>query len=419
MLSLRSLSGLVCLVGLGTVAMVPQTADACLPDPCTESNRWTFFELVPTVVATDGVVRIDGRQNNPESLEAALAFVQLEVTDQGGLLAEGSLEYQPDANAIVWRPTTPLTASEIYDVAILIDNDALAAALDLEGLGDEGCAENIEAQTSFQVSGSALPAFAVPDPAFESAHDVRALESLGSMVCCDGAFPQQDVPLCAGEPDVYWDDGHCASTEGYGLVRATESFAEGTFAADVVADLALRLVQTDGPRARHATPGQLSVWVEDDEPFCARLEVVSLATGDSFTGPEHCYGDELLDQLGRHDVDPNEALGVCAGQPYTCGIQDEGWNPNDCEPWGDPPGEDESGSSGGSGDAGDDAGDSGSGGGEDSNGSSGPDGPGQDDDGLIDSGCACRTHSDDSMPVGLWLLLTGLVWRRTRRRRSR
>lgn len=429
MLGLRSIYTSIPLVSVVALTAAPRPADACLPDPCTESNRFIHFELANTIVAPNGVLRIDARQNiylyNGAPLEDALAFAELTVTDEGGLLAEGSLEYQPEVEAIVWRPTLPLSPNGTYDVEIRVDNEALALALDDEWIAEESwCGEDIIGSGVIHVSASMLPELSIPDPDVESSHHVDPLESLTTLVCCDGAYPEQDSLTCdIDEPiNVWWDTGTCAATQGYGTVRAVESYADDIFPAHVANDLVLTLVQTDGYRIGRATPGQLSASIEHDEPFCASLDVVSLTTGERWTGPEHCHGGDLADQLDRHELDPSEGLAACETQAYVCEVAGDAWDPANCEPWGDPPGEDDTGGSNGSG--GDDAtetdgdgdgdGDSGDGGG----GSGGTDTTPQDgDDGLIGPGCACRARGGDSTPAGLWLLIAGLAWRRARRPR--
>lgn len=426
MIRLRLIFATTAAASLVALTTASRPADACQPDPCYESNRFTYFEVSSTIVAPDGVLRIDARQNGYPSApeEDALAFAQLLVTDEAGMPAEGALEYQPEVRAFVWRPAVPLTPNSSYNIYVAVDNDLLAQALDSEWIaGESWCGEDIENQATIHVSGSTLPELAIPDPDFESSHHVEPVERLSTLVCCDGAYPIEDFPTCVDDNiEIRWQTGHCTPREGHGTVRAIESFEDDVFPVHIAGDLALTLRQTDGIRIGRSAPGQLAASIEDDEPFCARLEVVSLTTGEQWTGPEHCYGNDLVDQLDNHEIDPSEGLAVCQTQAYVCEIDLNTWDPDNCEPWGDPPGEDDTGTSSSSNGDPDDGGPDGDGGsgdgdGDGGNGTGGVDTTPQDgDDGLIGpGGCACRARADDSTPTGLWLLVAGLAWLRRRR----
>ena len=422
MLGLRLLLVIGPTLALTAAAIAPRPAAACQPDPCASSNRFTSVELVGSIVAIDGVVRLSTRrQSNEAPMEDTLPFIDVQVTGPDGLPRAGTLEYQPLPQTIVWRPAEPFDALTIYDVAVTVDNDALALALDQEGIvEDSNCGENIAFAAELLTSETALPVLDPSAPASESSHELELVDSLSWMVCCDGAYPDSSVLSCIDSPtDVSWSEGHCATTRAYGQVRALQSFSDKDVPLHVANDLVLRLMQSDGSRSRFGTPGQLSVWLEDDEPFCASLRVHSLATGDSWAGPQHCYGDEWIDVLGYHQTDPSEQLAVCMGQPYTCENLEslEQWDPEACMPWGDPPGSDETGGDGsGGGDGTDGGGGTGDEGEEDGDGdgdgTDGGDTAPQDGDGHGDLGCGCRTQSDGWTP-GPWLLMVGLWgWRR-------
>ncbi len=411
-------------LALTAAALNPRPAAACQPDPCASSNRFTDAELVGSIVAIDGVVRLSTRRQSYEvPTEDTLPFIDVQVTGPDGLPRDGALEYQPVTETIVWRPAESFEPLTAYDVTVSVDNDALALALDWEGLaGDSSCGENIVVAEQLLSSETALPLLDPVAPASESSHQTEPIESLASMVCCDGAYPEASILSCIDiGPDISWDEGHCAIARAYGQVRAVQSFSDKDFPLHVTNDLVLRLIQSDGLRARFASPGALSVWIEDDEPFCAELHIYSLSTGESWTGPEYCYGDELLDVLGQHDIDPSEQLAVCEGQPYTCESTGQDWDPEACTPW-DPPGSDETGGGGSQGGSGTGDGD-GTGGGTsvgdgdgDGDGTDDGDTTPQDGDGPGDLGCGCRTQSDDWTP-GPWLMMIGL-WGWHRRRRS-
>ncbi|MCH9684619.1 MAG: hypothetical protein K0V04_24500 [Deltaproteobacteria bacterium] len=395
----------------------PRPAEACQPDPCELSNTWNHFSIASEEIAADGVVRIDaGRGNGEATVEEALAFVDLQVTDSEGDAVDGTIEYVDAMRAYLWRPAAPLTAGQTYDATLLVDNEALSLALDDKPVAQMQCSANIEAATSLDVDLPALPALLAPaiDSSFE--HEVEDVLSLSSMVCCDGAFPSAQVLDCFGEAEPQWDQGHCAAGTGYGWANGSQVITGEPLHPAVQSDLALRMVQTDGNQVRYGSPGSLGLTLRNNEAFCARLEVMSLASGQVVEGPEHCYGDDLVDQLGSHPIDPTDALASCAAQPYTCEIALEAWDPKACEPWGDPAAEDESGGedSGGNNTGGT------SGGVDTSDDDDGPTGAGgssdtASQDGELDGrGCSCTSGRSNSGPAALWLLVLGLAWRRNR-----
>ncbi len=421
MLSLRLLVVFAPLVAM--VAGAPTRAEACQPDPCTQSNTWSQFEVVSTELATDGVLRIAAQRNYGDApVQDALAYAELLVVDPQGNAVAGALEYVAAVQSYVWRSAAPLSPGVTYDATLSVDNEALALALDEEWIAEKGCAENIDAALSFDVGLDPLPALLAPEPESSFEHDVDSVLSLSSMVCCDGAYPYEEIGDCSADPEPTWTRGHCAAGSAFGWVDATQSIEAANLDPAVRDDLALRLVQTDGNQIRHGQPGSLSLSMRNPEPFCAQLEVTSLATGDSILGPEHCYGAELADTLGVHAIDPTPELAVCSGQPYTCEPTVDAWDPKSCEAWGDPPGEDESGddvsdhgptdgdSGGTTGDGGDDTVGVGTFGDEGGSGSAGQ-------DGVNDRGCACRSGRSDSSPAALWLLVLGAAWRGSARRR--
>ncbi len=410
MLSLRVLLTSAPVVALAA-AMAPAPADACQPDPCLESNRWTQFEVVSEVVAPDGVLRIQAARNpGTRSLADSLFFAELQVRDADANLIDGSFEYIDELRALVWRPASPLDPSATYSANLRVDNDALAESLDEGWVVEESwCGENIETALSFQTSEDALGPLVIPNHDVSTEHRVEDVRELDTLVCCDGAYPYRELWDCFEGEEILWDGGHCASTVGRGFVRATLTLPEEELAPEVRNNLALRVVDAGG-QVRGANPLSLSVSYEDDQPFCAQLEVYDLAYGDSWVSPMHCVGDDLADQLGEHAISPADGLAACQDEPYTCEFEEERWDQAACEPWIDP---DPSGDDDDDDDDDDDIdvdpidlpGDP-------------LDDPGLDqDDDITDRGCACRAQSDRSSPFALWLLLAGLAWRGAARRR--
>lgn len=431
MLSFRLLT-LTCMA-LTAWGALPNTAEACSPDPCADSNRWQYFSLASLEVAPDGVLRFSGRTNGFADTADTLEYVSLAVFDETGAEVLGALEFHEELNAFAWRPQEQFEASAQYTATLFVDNDALGLALDDKWISEKsGCGPNIDEALSFETTADLLPALSLPEPEMVQEHWVSVVDELESMVCCDGAYPYEDADSC-GFAEIRWDEGQCGSTLGSGLLNVEATISMDDVAPVMRSNLVVRLVQVDGPRTATADPGNLSASFAFNEPFCAQLQAFDLANGAEWSSSEVCFGDELAGELGLHEIDPSAQLAECVGQPYVCQTSDKGgpfgrgWESENCEPWGGPPGTDESGDeSGGSGDEGDGSGD----GDGDGDGGSGDDGATGDgtaggNDGLDDRGCSCSANDrGDSTVAGLWMLVAMLGFgggpnRRNRRRNRR
>ncbi|MEM6990238.1 MAG: MYXO-CTERM sorting domain-containing protein [Myxococcota bacterium] len=399
----------------GTVWGGPaQDARACSPDPCWESNRWVAFELAHQEIASDGVVVFrESRRAAAITDEEALQYVDVTVTDAAGQPVAGTLEVlESPWHGIVWRPSAPWVAGN-YDVSLAVDNDSLGAAHDEEWINEKDwCADNIAADLELVVAPEVLDGFSLAQATSEQSLSIQPLNTLDSLVCCDGAYPQLEYD-CGPNESVYWAEGFCTPTLGTGQVSGTLTIdPDGLQASDIVTRLVV-----DDEQHSYGDPGVLSMSRTNAEPFCARLDAMSLSRGEVWVGEEVCFGADAADQLGTLEIDPAGALErACAGEPYVCETDGEQWDEAACVPWSpvDPGdgGEEEGGGSESDGDAGADDG-SGDGFGDDASsvgldgegdGSGGED-AGQDDDGVAGRGCACAASSGSS---GAGWLLFGL-----------
>lgn len=403
------------LAGLAGVA-IPGEASACSPDPCYESNRITDFTLANAQVKPDGVLVFHSFQvDNGLSLEDALAYVDVQVLDADGIAIEGALEVLYD-RVVLWRPASPLAPDTAHVVLATVDNDALGIEHDPEWINDEGwCGPNIELQQVVEsTSGSFSPLQVTVSESEEVNHSV--IQGLDTLVCCDGAMPREEY-WCGDIPDIFWEEGFCTSDTQRGRLTATFEVAPPSSDEGELGNLAVML--HTGSEFRSGLPGNLSISRSAEEPFCSVVELVNVATGQSVLSEEFCVGEDVADQLGMLPLDASDQLAeACAGEPYVCEVNGDGWDPERCGPWTEPDGGDgDGGEDGGDGDGGDGGdGDGGSDGGED-DGGDGDGGGGLDDDGIADRGCGCRAQGGSSGPWGLaWGMLGLVLWRRRRRR---
>lgn len=410
---------IVTVLGVAAVAWgaAPAVADACSPDPCADSNRFTGFELVNPTVYPDGLIRFAPTRQGSAEVADALGYVDLSLTDEAGTTVAGELEYSAELRTYVWRPAAPLTPSGTYSLAITVDNDALSEALDNWPEETVECGDNIDELHTLSVLADSMPQDFTVEPAVLADHHVEPVLGLDTMVCCDGAYPRAEE-VC-GWQEVYWSDGHCSSNRGTGFITAQLEQGEQEVPPELLANLSVRLVQADGERIGFSAPGTMSARIRMDEQFCADVEVIDLVTGQPVATIEQtCVGDDLSSELGAHDIAPD--LAVCTGEPYTCEADGDQWDSEACEPWDDGGGE--SGGSGetgdnDSGDGADESGDDNGTGGTGDTGATGDVTAGGDDD-LGGRGCSCDAggNGSNSAVAGLWMLVALMGFGASRRR---
>ncbi|MEM7156725.1 MAG: MYXO-CTERM sorting domain-containing protein [Myxococcota bacterium] len=401
-------------VVMALVASVPATAWAstqCRPtfDQCSCSNGLEEFEPAVSTLAPDGVIRFHAVQyGGSAGLEPVLPFVDVRVFANSSAV-DGALEYDEALDIVVWRPNAPLAPGTEHSVSIGIDNDAISDAVDPEGVH---CIGDSQAARSVTTTLEPLPELAFEDPVMSEESSVAEAHDLDTVVCCDDAYPSLDD---CGE--LRWFEGECSSVVNRGTLHVHGELPPIELESHVEADIVVRMVRTDGEEFDNAPRGETTADLWAHEPMCARMEVVSLARGVLWEGPEQCFGEGMADVLGDHPIENPGGLFGCEGQPYVCEHDGDRWDSERCDPWGDPvPGADESGDdTRGSGSA--DEGltghgfDSSAGGAEDTG-----VGPNATGDGASE-GCACNSDPSErrSSPWLMALALLGVAGLRRRR----
>ena len=418
--------GFVLVVPLSLAVLAgPRVADACQPDPCWGADQFRTFGSTQATVATDGVVAFEYERGIGMLEEAqALEYIDVLVSDDVGNVIPGALEAWATSGIALWRPSAPLPPDTALEVTVTVDNTSIAAATAPRLVG---CNPDLAFDLPIVTGSTALPEI-VTDGITPISEVVFApnLNDLSGLVCCDGAYPSvPGLGDCGGGGGAQWLEGHCTATSGEARLDAGFEFAE-LLALDMDDDLLAIMVADAGWTVRSAID-EPSVTTWDTEPFCARLDVWSLARGTRVQTDEVCFGEDVADQLGPTGIDPSAELEAqCVGEPYTCEVQEgfgSSWNSRDCEPWtdsaGDSTGGDESGDAGdadggteggsanetgtaqtdaGTADDGDDTTPSTASDGE-SSGSGGQ-------DGATDRGCACSSDpQSDVSALGLLVLL--------------
>ena len=374
---------------------LPRAAQACDPDPCQYTETWVQFSLVNEAVGTDGVLVFDARRG-PDAGQftdaEALAFVEVEVLADGQPIT-GALELDEDWHGVVWRPDAALPANAELSISLVIDNASLEGDI---------CNQEPPPAGPFVlgVGAGPTPSFDFIQDAIQAEYELRDLEELESMVCCDEAYPVIEE-FCG--PDLYWSEGHCEFSRAVGRADTDWAWDFASLEPELRGVLSWRVVTQEQGNFL-ARPQAEIVKTNFDQVICGHIEVLNRASGELVVQADDiCPGEGFQDQLGLRELDRSEALAMaCTGTPYVCAVieGDFGpqWDPNDCEEWSAPGGDGDGDGDGGTdsdGETGGDAGLGGEGGGE---------------------GCSCSASEGTAQPFfGLALLgLLGLVRRRER-----
>lgn len=304
-------------------AGISTPAGACQPPLCpAETGRWTEARLAnPSVIPADGVLVVTGTRWGGGAAEADFAAIEIAVKRDGVAVA-GALEGIDLPGAFVWRPAQGLTPG-VHEVALSIDNDAIDP-----GAPDGDCGPaTLDNHFSVEVVDETSPAPRAPSLRIDAEVSVEGPPELDDLICCDGAFPYESPGSC--DLELSWDEGRCFSlhrdAELRGWFERTDgepALLAGALIYQLVVDGAVRSHSLDG-RLRHSATA----------PFCAHVEVESLATGAVAATEERCYGQHLAGPLGALKCDPTAELADCTGEPYRCANVGGEWDPQDCSPW--------------------------------------------------------------------------------------
>ncbi|MGB1276885.1 MAG: hypothetical protein ACPG77_14160, partial [Nannocystaceae bacterium] len=163
------------------------------------SERFSSFESVHATVAPNGVIVFDTNRGTKMLTEAeALAHVSLTLSD-GQETYEGAFEYIEAWELTIWRPTLPFPVGAELNGMIFVDNDTLdPETKDL-------CSDNIEQPIAVQVGQQELPPLTALEFTSEQLYEIGETKSLETIVCCDNAYPADDIGGCSG--GIYWSEG--------------------------------------------------------------------------------------------------------------------------------------------------------------------------------------------------------------------
>ena len=411
--------GLFGLVALSAAAVWSPDAQACSPDPCEYSENWEALAPAFEFVGTSGSIPLRATRNSwtSDAVLAAADYVTVTVFDSSGVAVFGDLTYDEDFRLLEWQAGAGLVEGETYSVHVVVDNAGITEALGKPGFE---CAEDIDAVSD--VTAGAVSPVTDATAQLNAEVNLQANSTLDTVVCCDGAMPEDQIGSCIQE--VYWGEGHCEVSGGTGWLDVVVTLPIGQLPKQYAA----RFISGDSTSV--PPTGETSVNLRRSEPVCGHYEVLDLSTGDIVIGEEACIGEDLVRQLGAQPIDPAPGLDAqCEGAPYVCEHDGSAWNPDNCVDWSDADDDgadaDDGGTDGGDADGGDadggdadggdaDGGDA-DGGGTDADGGSDGGADGADDG--VDRGCACAAGPTD-VPTGGLLFAIFLGLRLRRRRQS-
>ncbi|MEM6294727.1 MAG: MYXO-CTERM sorting domain-containing protein [Myxococcota bacterium] len=297
----------------------PQRADACSPDFCYESGEFVAFEIANETVSTEGVLLIGGSTLGGPGLplETVQSLVEITVTDSGGNPVDGSID--GIQGVYTWRPTSPLPAGETLTVAYSVTPE------------DENCADPLAGTDTVVVVDEPLPTVALPELTFSADFRLQPSRSLDSLVCCDGAYPEN---LC-GSAD--WFDGYCVSSQGTGLATARIDLT--SVDPELTTTTRLEFV-IDGElfRARKLLdlPEAPVFSYQRSSAFELVVRVVDLATGEAIESEVFVADGGEEGALGSQGLDVTAELEEsCEAQPYVCQHDGSIWDQSACTPYGD------------------------------------------------------------------------------------
>jgi hypothetical protein len=283
-------------------------------DPCDLIEFWSTLAPVNAAqIPSDGVLVLQGAYHGTWD-DDALATVELAVTLAGEPVA-GAIERSPAPGVLVWRPAAPLTPGAAYELSGSVSN------MNPSGVT---CADS-----TVPIAGdlviAAEPGAPLGQPGLSGTPSVsiEPIVKLTTLACCAGEQPNYYVGSCDG-PSLSFDPAVCAPIRGVGYLTVTLT---GTPAAEGPA--AQQILYT---RRIIGAPAVMSLepafeWTAE-EPFCAAIEALDLASGVITTSQSLCFGDMLVDELGPQDLAVPETL-TCALRQ--CEVVETGWNLKNCD----------------------------------------------------------------------------------------
>lgn len=312
---------MVALVGsLGDRGGELRTCRSDVGSPCDDAAYVQQVRVNPGLYPRDGalVMEVVGKGVGAGS-EGVLDALEVQVADGLGTPREGTLDWATEGPYLLWTPVQPLRGE--LAVTIVVANDALGS---IDGCGP-GNFEQSEDVTFVDetLAGAEAPLVELEDQTIV----ITETGDLDLMVCCDGAYPYEDVDSCKG--GLSWSGGFCASTQGTGRIEATLVVAPAVPRASF-SSFAYRWEHRGSQYWRLGGGAPLRF----DEPGCIEVTAVRLADGEVATAMPVCTRDDLAGSVGPLELDPADALaGLCTGPLYTCEGRYDAWEEEFCEPW--------------------------------------------------------------------------------------
>ena len=187
-----------------TLAVMPDSAEACDQSECSYADVWTSLEpLNAALIPIDGVLllqatSVSGSSFLPDTLT-------LDVTLDGQPVA-GALENIGGLTAFAWRPEQPLAAGATYKVNGTIDNPD-----DLDY-----CGEDLTLDFEFKVDDKPSAPLKIPVVTPTEKVVITGDYGLEALVCCEGVEPKIVTEECGEATGFYltYPEGACAAGTG-------------------------------------------------------------------------------------------------------------------------------------------------------------------------------------------------------------
>lgn len=308
----------------GLIALAPEVAEACSPDPCWGSTRVGEVKAVNAAsIPVDGVLVLQTLHNSGVVDTDALAGLELTVTRSGQPVA-GAIEDTDGAGVLVWRPAAPLEPG-VYLVEGALENG------EDDAYYDDYCGPDVvDIDLEFTVVNASAEPHAAPKVAAEESVEKIPSTALADHACCDGGFAY--LGYSCGPEYVGWNEGFCAPTAATGYLRVVLEISSD--APTATKGLLLTTVRKDGEIVYTGLDTQF--FTSGPKQTCTVVEQTNLATGEVVAAAEQCHGQDVAEQLGPQVLDPNvEIADKCTGPLYTCEVKaddDFSWDPEKCTP---------------------------------------------------------------------------------------
>ncbi len=288
--------------GAGLVLSQPGSAVASHCEYC-NAGLPTEIGVSPSTLPPDGILMLTliddrSRQLSHDWWDA----VTVEVRDAAGSEVAGTLETHEGLTPGVWRPDEPWSAGA-FDITVSVD------------LGAEcGVQEHmVEVTVASDAAVPEMPGFVI-----EESYAIDVSDTLGNLVCCDGAAPFEGYVSgisCPGYPtSELHHNGYCTHLRALGrkVVGVQLDQEEPT-----------RFTIRERTKDLRPATGTSGLRTSVTSDTCLEFEAVDLVSGETAT-QQHCVEDSVDNPLGTYDRPEvmDELAASCDGPGYVC--EDDG-----------------------------------------------------------------------------------------------